>query len=165
MSIVYKIACKNENVKDFYIGSTTNFKNRKKTHKYYCQKNFNIKLYNFINENDGWDNFEMSIIEEYPNIDRKELNKKEFKFIYDLNPQLNKHNPLRYNSKMEYKREWQRNNKEKTRQWAKNYYHNNKDKIKEKYKEKKSSNYINDTNQKEQSAQCANMCNDMRQTP
>ena len=58
----YKIYCK-EDPNQFYIGSTKNFSGRKSHHKknvknrsgklYWC------KLYQFIREKGGWDNFEM----------------------------------------------------------------------------------------------------------
>ena len=51
-----------------YIGSTQNFTKRKSKHK--SMSNLintisNRKLYNTIRENGGWDNFEMTPIEEY----------------------------------------------------------------------------------------------------
>ena len=42
----YKIVCKDLNVKELYIGHTTNFKNRKLDHKKNCL-NPNSKKYNF----------------------------------------------------------------------------------------------------------------------
>ena len=155
MSIIYKIKCKNENIKEFYIGSTINFSKRKGIHKYYCNKGLNLKLYNFINENEGWEGWEMEILQKYANItDRNELNKIEYNFILNLEPSLNKHNPAQYKDKAEYHRQYQRNNKDKTKIWTKRYYEKNRDLVKDKvlkryYNKKKSINNIDDSNQEE----------------
>ena len=155
MSVIYKIKCKNENIKDFYIGSTINFSKRKGIHKYYCNKGLNLKLYNFINDNEGWDNFEMKILQKYANInDRNELHKIEYSFILNLKPSLNKNNPNLYKNRAEYKQQYQRNNKEKIKKWSKTYYQKNRELVKQKvlnryYNKKKSINNIDDSNQKE----------------
>jgi len=66
-TVIYKIFCKDENVKDLYIGHTTNFSQRKSSHKNACEntKNsiYDIKLYKTIRENGGWDNWIMQEIE------------------------------------------------------------------------------------------------------
>lgn len=155
MNIIYKISCKDKNIRDFYIGSTIDFNRRKSVHKHYCNNRFNLKLYNFINENQGWDNFEMEIVQQYGNIEnRNELNQIEYKFILDMKPTLNKHNPSLYKNKADYKLNYQRKNKEKTKQWSKKYYNKNREIVKQKallyyYSKKKSSNNIDDSNQKE----------------
>lgn len=155
MTIIYKIVCKDKNIRDFYIGSTINFNRRKSVHKHYCNSGFNLKLYNFINQNQGWDNFEMEIVQKYANIqNRNELNQIEYKFILNMNPTLNITNPGQYKNKADYKLKYQRKNKEKTRQWAKTYYDKNRELVKEKalkkyYNKKKSSINIDDSNQKE----------------
>ena len=53
-TIIYKIVCTDLNIKDLYVGHTTDFKSRKRIHKYSCNtisddKRFNIKLYTIIN--------------------------------------------------------------------------------------------------------------------
>ena len=60
-TIFYKIFCKDTSNTDLYIGHTTNFVQRKYAHKQGCIKN-NCKLYNVIRENNGWDNWNMTII-------------------------------------------------------------------------------------------------------
>ena len=63
-TVIYKISCKDETIKDIYIGQTTNFDIRKFYHirdsKISC-----IKLYKFIRDNGGWDNWDMIILGEY----------------------------------------------------------------------------------------------------
>ena len=51
-TIIYRIVCKNPEIKDCYIGSTTDFKSRKQKHKSNCNretsKEFNLKVYKNI---------------------------------------------------------------------------------------------------------------------
>jgi hypothetical protein len=65
-TIFYKIHCKNSDVKDIYIGHTTNFVQRKYAHKRSCintrSVNFNCKVYTIIREFGGWNNWKMEII-------------------------------------------------------------------------------------------------------
>lgn len=53
----------------FYIGSTTHFTERKAKHKYSCNnKNaigHNLRVYQTIRENGGWDEWNIMVIEEY----------------------------------------------------------------------------------------------------
>jgi hypothetical protein len=65
-TIIYKICCKDESIKDIYVGHTTNFIQRKYFHKIAC-KNLNntIKIYNVIRSNGGWDNWNMVEIAKY----------------------------------------------------------------------------------------------------
>jgi len=49
----------------FYVGSTTNFKRRRETHRRDWNKRGN-NLYDMICENGGWTNFEMSMIKNFP---------------------------------------------------------------------------------------------------
>jgi len=65
-TIFYKISCKDENIHDVYIGHTINFIQRKHAHKQCCSNtkslNYNCKLYQFIRQQGGWDNWNMDII-------------------------------------------------------------------------------------------------------
>ena len=46
---IYKICCKDISINDIYVGHTTNFEQRKNSHKRSCETlNKNIRLYNFI---------------------------------------------------------------------------------------------------------------------
>ena len=93
MSCIYKIICKDTTIPDFYIGSTNNLKIRKAKHKY-CINNINSKshyrVYSFINENGGWDNFKFEIIIQLKNIMiTEDLRILEGTFIKLLKPTLN----------------------------------------------------------------------------
>ncbi len=129
-SIIYTIKCLDNNIKDFYIGSTTNFKQRKNKHYSNCynenNKEFNKKLYKFIRNNGGWDNFTMHKMMEINCDDKKELYKIEGQMIKYYKPSLNK--------KIEGRtlKQYRQDNKDK----IKEYREKNKDKLKEKASEK-----------------------------
>ena len=86
---MYVIRCKDKSVKDKYVGHTTNFRCRKDVHKNHCKKYNNRKIYKIINENGGWDNWEMIELEKYPCNDANEARKREKYWEDKLNPTLN----------------------------------------------------------------------------
>ena len=91
-TIIYKIVCKDLNIKDCYVGSTTNFIQRKSSHRACCKKS-QVKIYVTIRDNEGWDNWEMIEIEKYPCLDSNEATKRERYYYELLNATLNSHNP------------------------------------------------------------------------
>jgi len=96
-TIIYKIVCNDLNITDLYVGSTTDFTNRKYNHKSDCNneksKNYNLKIYTFIRNNGGWFNWSMIEIEKWPCMDRNEAQSRE-RYWYDiLNSTLNTNNP------------------------------------------------------------------------
>ena len=65
-TIIYKIYCKDDTIKDKYIGHTTNFSQKKYAHKVACNKLENVlKIYKIIRVNGGWDNWDMIEIAKY----------------------------------------------------------------------------------------------------
>ena len=60
-TIIYKICCNDETIKECYVGHTTNFKQRKIEHKFACcnenSKSYNCKVYSFIRDNGGFNNW------------------------------------------------------------------------------------------------------------
>ena len=80
-SIIYKLRCKDTNITEIYVGSTTNFKHRKYCHKSRCNsvtlKGYNLKVYKFIRDNGGFENWCMIEIEKYNAIDKRDLEKRE----------------------------------------------------------------------------------------
>ena len=62
-TIIYKITCKDESIKEVYVGHTTNFVQRKHLHKN-CSYNISnkLKLYETIRKYGGWNNWTMEII-------------------------------------------------------------------------------------------------------
>jgi hypothetical protein len=89
-TIIYKIFCKNKLITDMYVGHTTNFINRKYHHKLACIKNkTNTKIYKIINENGGWDNWDMIEIASYKCKNSIEARIKEQQHFELLKPSLN----------------------------------------------------------------------------
>ena len=139
MGIVYKLYCKDENIKDFYIGSSTNFKRRKYAHKSICNnpnnRRHNLKVYKFIRANGGYENFDYEIILK---TDEDEIKKIEQKYIDELKPTLNCINACGLDRK-EYQKQYNEINKIKISKQRKEYdkqrYQKNKEKIKENQKQ------------------------------
>ena len=140
-SIIYKICCKDINIKEIYVGSTANeLRKRKYSHKYDCNninsKNYNLYVYQFVRSNGGFENFDMVLIEEYNCNDKQELHKRERFYIELLEANLNSRIPNRNKKenredKKDKSKEWREDNKDK----IKEYYQSNKELILEKQKE------------------------------
>jgi len=83
----------NKYIKNFYIGSTKDFKIRMDKHKSDCNNpnssGYNYKLYKFIRENGGWSEFSKMIIATVDVIDKIEQRKIEQVYIDHLEPGLN----------------------------------------------------------------------------
>ena len=64
----YKIVCNDLNIKDCYVGHTTDFRKRKNQHKTVCHNekrpDYNQTLYQCIRQHDGWDNWSMAPIQQ-----------------------------------------------------------------------------------------------------
>lgn len=131
MSVIYKIYCKDENIKDCYIGSTNNLTKRKRQHKYTYDniniKNCNLKLYTFIRANGGFENFDFIILEQFNTIiDKQDLFKIEGQYIKNNNSTLN----CRLAGRTV--KEYYQDNKQKLLEDSKKYYEDNKSEILEK---------------------------------
>ena len=137
-SMIYKLCCRDTEITDIYVGSTTNFKTRKNMHKSSCcnenGKSYNLNVYQFIRENGGWDNWDMILIEKFKCSNKLELLKRERYYIETLNARLNSRIPSR--SKKEQMKEYREKNKDKIKKQTKEYYEKNKEQIKEKRKKK-----------------------------
>lgn len=97
-TIMYKIVCKDAGVPDCYVGHSTSIRSRKAEHKYNCcnenAKGYNIKLYNFMRANGGWDNWEMIEIEPFPCETKKQAEVREHYWYYELKSTLNTISPI-----------------------------------------------------------------------
>jgi hypothetical protein len=132
-TVIYKIECKDVNITDIYIGHTTCYSQRYKTHKSNCNnissKGYNYKIYKIIRENGGWDNWNMSIIENYPCTNVNEAKERERYWIEKESSSLNICIPNR--SKKEYGQIYRIVHREEISEKTKIYRSNNKEKIKE----------------------------------
>jgi hypothetical protein len=131
--IIYKLCCKNPEITDIYIGSTTDFTKRKFNHKSACKKS-EKNVYNFIRENGNWDNWDMVQIEVYKADSKRDLESRERYWIELLKSTLNKNIPTRTPS------EYYQNNKEVIAKNTAEYYQNNKEVIAEKQAEYRQKN-------------------------
>jgi hypothetical protein len=129
-TVIYKIVCKDLNVKDIYVGHTTDFIRRKNEHKRTCNnetsKSYNYKIYKSIRNNGGWDNFEMIEVEKFPCKDSNEAKTRERYYYELLQGNLNKNIPI---LTIEEKANYGKN-------YFKNYYIDKKEKIQERKRKK-----------------------------
>jgi len=137
-TIIYKIVCNDLNVKDVYVGHTTDFRRRKSQHKNRCanvnDKHYNLNIYKIIRENGGWENWSMIEIEKYPCTDSKEATARERYWFEELQANMNSIYPQR--TVQEYRQE----NKEAFKQ----YYLDHKEEITARQK----THYINNREHK-----------------
>ena len=130
----YKIVCKDLDIRDFYIGHTTDFTTRKNRHKPVCNnpnsRNHNIPLYEFIRDHLGWDNFEMVLIETNCLNNSLEATRRERELIEELKPSLNILIPFRTESeKKEINQQWFNDNKDWIKKYKHNWHSENRDRI------------------------------------
>jgi len=91
---IYEILCKDQNIKNIYVGHTKNFTNRHYGHKNPYNNNpkskvFNYRLYKTIRDNGGWDNWTMSEIEMFNSNDKDDALKREQYWINTKKSDLN----------------------------------------------------------------------------
>ena len=160
-TVIYKIVCNDLNVKDIYVGHTTNFIKRKYQHKQCSNKlnykGYGYKIYETIRQNGGWENWLMIEIEKYACNDINEATARERYWYEQLSANMNMKCPNRkteeYKKETIYKeyckqynkiykaenaeqtkvavKEYYKNNVNKIKDYAKHYYETNIDKIKE----------------------------------
>ena len=151
--VIYMIKHKTDDTKEFYIGSSYDFKQRCWRHKSHCNnqndKNYNYKVYKYIRENGGWDEWTIVKLYDYPCKKKYELELEEQRAIKKYKSTLNIYVPCRTlqeyyqdnrNEILQQKKEHYEANKEKLLQYHKEYYEDNKEKIAEKQKEYQEAN-------------------------
>jgi len=140
-SFIYKLCCKDKNIEECYIGSSTNWIQRKYIHKSRCNNENGIyyiqKKYKFIRKNGGWDNWEMILIHNYPCNTSQELRREEERVRQEYNKNLNSQRA--YLTKEQFKKEqkeyntnYYKINNNKIKNNSKKYRDSNKDKVNEK---------------------------------
>jgi len=131
--LIYKIVCNDITTKDTYVGSTTDFTRRKSGHKSKCNNPnnpfYDLKVYKFIRENNGWDNWSMILVENFSCESKLELKKRERYWIDTLESKLNCNIPSRT------RKQWRVENIDKINEREKQWRVKNIDKIKERDKE------------------------------
>jgi len=91
--IFYKFVCKNLEINSCYVGHTTNFNHRKNQHKYCCNTEkspkYNLKIYEAIRQNGGFNNWEIVKIHQQICLDKSDACKIEQKYIEELQANMN----------------------------------------------------------------------------
>ena len=99
-STIYKIACKDPNIEEIYIGSTCNFIKRRWQHKSICNnpndKHYNQYVYQFIREHGGWENWDVYIIEKFSCTSKMQKEQVERGWVEELKSTLNKNVPANH---------------------------------------------------------------------
>lgn len=152
-TIIYKICCNDLNIKEIYVGHTTDLIRRRKHHKENCiyekSKQYNQYKYQFIRENGGFDNWSLVPVEEFSCENVNQARIRERYWIETLQASLNRNIPSRsqkeryeINKEVICEKAKQRyeSNKEEINERNKKYRENNKEKIAEKDKQKYESN-------------------------
>tara|TARA_R100001198_G_C5175107_1_gene174161 strand:+ start:150 stop:809 length:660 start_codon:yes stop_codon:yes gene_type:complete len=125
-AVIYVMKHKTDDTKDFYIGSSYDFKKRCWTHKSNCKnenKKNNLKVYKYIRGNGGWNEWTIVKLYDYPCKNKYQLELEEKKAVKEYKSTLNSQIPTRC-----YK-EWEGDNLERLKEYRKGYYKDNKDKI------------------------------------
>lgn len=103
-TIIYKITCKNPEITDKYVGHTIDFSKRKYAHMNNTNSErspcYNLKLYKFIRDNGGWDNWKMDIVNFYNCTNLREAKAKEQEHYIELQATLNSIEPLKAKEKI-----------------------------------------------------------------
>jgi hypothetical protein len=120
-TVIYKIVCNDLNVRDCYVGSTTDFTRRKSQHKSHTKlqhsTHYNLKLYKTIRDHGGWDNWSMIEIESYPCESKQEKLLRERHWYEQLNATINTQYPDRNNT--EYDKTYKANHQEQIKIYRK----------------------------------------------
>ena len=132
--IQYKIVCNDPAITDCYNGSCCSLKYRKKSHKekslYPNDKGYNLKVYRFIRENGGWDNWVFIQLEESPCKSKQELLARERHWFDILRPTLNSYSPTLNIEKMKKtKAEYMSSHREDHKKYMVQYNKTHKEKI------------------------------------
>jgi hypothetical protein len=145
-TVIYHFVCQDEMIKCSYVGSTTNIVKRKWSHKSICHnenaKNHNLKLYQTIRENGGWNNWELKPLEEFPCENYTQQVIREQFWIDQLKPELNCRPAYQPDTQKYYQenreqrliqmKEYAETNREHLTEYHKKYHESNKDRLNKK---------------------------------
>ena len=118
---IYKIE-HNDDESLVYVGHTTNFDKRKTAHKSNCKNEsercYNLKVYQMIRENGGWDMFRMREVEKFSCNDKREAERRKIEVMKELKANMNTYRSFLTEEeskeyRKEYLKEWRETNKEK----------------------------------------------------
>ena len=134
----YKFVCDDENVVSTYVGHTANFTRRKSEHKKNCNnvnnKRHNLKVYQIMRENGGWDAWKMIEINSQLCENKRHAERLEQELMDKNNAELNSNKAFRA-SMSEYFKQYRLENKQKIAEKHRQYEQQNKEKIAERKKQ------------------------------
>ena len=127
---IYKIV--SDDLPDYaYVGSTKSMKDRKYHHKKTCNnpnmKNHNLKVYQTIRENGGWENWRMVLVEECGEISNNQARIREEHYRLKLNANMNTNRACILVGKKEHDKQLYASNREEKKAQAKQNYAANKE--------------------------------------
>ena len=97
--IIYRIVCDDVDVKECYVGSTTNLCKRKCEHIHDCRDNskkaYKRKVYEFIRNNGGFLNWSVALVEEYACDSKLQLEQRERYWFEYYHAELNSKVPTK----------------------------------------------------------------------
>ncbi len=97
-SVIYRIYCDDPEVKECYIGSTTNLTKRRCEHIHDCRdpskKAYNRKLYQFIRNNGSFLKWNVVLEEDFPCENNEQLRRRETYWVKHYNATLNSRMPV-----------------------------------------------------------------------
>jgi hypothetical protein len=136
--VIYKLVCNDLNATEYYVGSTVSVRNRKAKHKYNCHNvnatGYKMRLYKYIRENGGWENWDLIELERIEYEEKPELRARERHHMELLRATLNSRVPNRTDA------EYYQDNAEQILQKHKQYYANNSSKVMQQQKQYCSTN-------------------------
>jgi hypothetical protein len=134
-TVIYKIVCKDLSVPELYVGSTSNITRRRAQHKSDCSnpKKNGLKIYQKIAETGGWENWQMVVVEEYPDCESGEQARTREREWYErLGASLNMVRPYRSNAEaVAEAARYRTENREQISERAAQYYVENREQISE----------------------------------
>jgi len=126
-SVIYKIICRDVNIKALYVGSTTNMVKRIACHRSDCKniksRSYNLPVYRYIRSKGGFNNWMMILIENFPCNSKYDKELRERFWIEKLDSKLNIVIPTR--TQGEYHKVYYKNNANVLSDYHKVYYKNN----------------------------------------
>ena len=133
----YRFVCNDPEIKSSYVGHTTNFRERKTSHKVACNnehnRDYHIKIYQIIRDNGGWDNWRMIEIEKRLVKDKREAERIEQEWIEKMEADMNSHKAFNVETAKEIMHQYYIKNVDKYKEQHHQYYIENISKIKEQH--------------------------------
>jgi len=104
-------------------------------------KAYNLKIYQIIRENGGWDNWSMVLVEKFPCKDKYEACKREREVYEELEAKMNMVIPyITQEETKEYHKKYREEHQEQLKQYIKQYREEHQEEIKEQDKEYREKN-------------------------